>query len=71
MLSFHVKFVQTDRRTDGRTDRQRQTNYAPPPPDLSIREHKNISNNRKAESGEQDETALIFWLADLDLHPEK
>ena len=25
MLSFHVKFVQTDRRTDGRTDGQRKT----------------------------------------------
>ena len=36
MLSFHVKFVQTDRRTDGRTTVKQ---YAP---DLSIRGHKNI-----------------------------
>ena len=42
MLSFHVKFVQTDRRTDKRTDRQTTVKqYAPPPPDLSIRGHKN------------------------------
>ena len=30
MLSFHVKFVQTDRRTDGRTDRRTTVKqYAP------------------------------------------
>ena len=34
MLSFHVKFVQTDRRTDGRTTVKLYT------PDLSMRGHK-------------------------------
>ena len=34
MLSFHVKFVQTDRRTD------RQTTVKQYAPDLSIRGHK-------------------------------
>ena len=42
MLSFHVKFVQTDRRTgrqtDGRTGGQQYNNM---PPDLSIQGHKN------------------------------
>ena len=42
MLSFHVKFVQTDRRVDGRTDgrtdsRTTVKQYAP---DLSMRGHK-------------------------------
>ena len=38
MLSFHVKFVQTDRQTDGRTDRQTTVKqYAL---DLSIQGHK-------------------------------
>ena len=39
MLSFHVKFVVTDRRTDGRTDRGTMVKqYAP---DLSIQGYKN------------------------------
>ena len=45
MLSFHVKFVQTDRQTyrqvDRRTDRGTKVKqYAP---DLSIQGHKNIN----------------------------
>ena len=50
MLSFHVKFVQTDRQTDGRTDGRtvrradgrtdRRTTVKQYAPDLSIREHK-------------------------------
>ena len=40
MLSFHTKFVQTDRRMNRLTDRQTTVKqYAP---DLSIRRHKNI-----------------------------
>ena len=40
MLSFHVKFVQTDRQTDRRTDRWTTVQqYAP---DLSIRGNKNL-----------------------------
>ena len=39
MLSFHVKFVQTDKRSDRRTERRTLVKqYAP---DLSIRGHKN------------------------------
>ena len=42
MLSFHVKFVQTDRRTDGQTDGQTTVKqYAP---DLSIWVHKNAGS---------------------------
>ena len=38
MLTFHVKFLQTDRRTDGRTDRWTTVKqYAP---DLLIQGHK-------------------------------
>ena len=37
MLSFHVKCVQTDRRTDRRTDRWKVKQYAP---DLLMRGHK-------------------------------
>ena len=46
MLSFHVTFVQTDRRTDRRTDRQTTVKqYAP---DLSIRcfREKAMSSNQ-------------------------
>ena len=40
MLSFHVKFVQTDGWADGPTDRQTEVKqYAP---DLSMRGHKNV-----------------------------
>ena len=39
MLSFHVKFVHTDKQTDGQTDRQTTVkHYAP---DLSIPGHEN------------------------------
>ena len=38
MLSFHVKFVQTDRRTDGRTMAKQYT------PDLSMRGHNKAEN---------------------------
>ena len=48
MLSFHVKFVQTDRRMDGRTTVKK---YAP---DLLIRGHKNKNKNKK--NPEQKET---------------
>ena len=44
MLSFHIKFVQTDRQMDGRTDKQKdwQTdNRKTVSPDLLIRGHKN------------------------------
>ena len=47
MLSFHVKFVQTDRRTDTRMDRRtdgqsdRQTTVKQYAPDLLIRGHEN------------------------------
>ena len=41
MLSFHVKFVQTDRRTDGQIDGQTDNGKTICPPDLSIRGHKN------------------------------
>ena len=48
MLSFHVKFVvtdrQTDKRADRRTDGQTVKQYAP---DLSIRGHKNLENKIK------------------------
>ena len=45
MLSFHVKFVQTDRQTDGWTTVRQ---YAP---DLSILGHKNdINSNQSIES---------------------
>ena len=37
MLSFHVKFVQTDRQTEGQTTVKQ---YAP---DLSIQGHKNMT----------------------------
>ena len=37
MLSFHVKFVQTDGQTDGKTSVKQ---YAP---DLLIRRHKNMA----------------------------
>ena len=39
MLSFHVKFVQTDRWTDGRTDggKDRRTTVKQYAPNLSIR----------------------------------
>ena len=47
MFSFHVKFVQTDRRTDGRTTVKQ---YAP---DLSMRGHK------KGENAHQTHT--ITW----------
>ena len=40
MLCFHVKFVQSDRRTDGKT--------ISPPPDLSIRGHK-IKKKKKTD----------------------
>ena len=44
MLSFHVKFVQTDRQMDGWTDRRTTVKqYAP---DLSIRGHKNTQNGK-------------------------
>ena len=40
MLSFHVKFVQADRQTDGQMDRRTtEEQYAP---DLSIQGHKNV-----------------------------
>ena len=38
MLSFHGKFVQTDRRTNRQTDNGKQ----PIPPNLSIRGHKKM-----------------------------
>ena len=42
MLSFHVKFVPTDRRTDGRTNGRtdRRTTVKQYAPDLSIRGHR-------------------------------
>ena len=44
MLSFHIKFVQTDRRMDRQTDGQTDNGktYAP---DLSIRGHKDGNNS--------------------------
>ena len=48
MLSFHVKFVQTNRRTDGRKDRQldgqtdRWTTVKQYAPNLSMQGHKNL-----------------------------
>ena len=68
MLSFHVKFVQTDGRTDGQ--RNRWTMVKQYAPDLSMREHKNIyaGNQTSAELaiyfGIQDKkrsTALLHW----------
>ena len=46
MLSFHVKFVQTDRWTDGWMDSQtdRQITVKQYTPDLSIQGHKNLGN---------------------------
>ena len=42
MLSFHVKFMQTDRETDGHTDRWTTVKqYAP---DLSVRGYKNCKS---------------------------
>ena len=47
MLSFHVKFVQTDRRMDRKMDRQTdgQTTIEQYAPDLSIRGHNNIEKS--------------------------
>ena len=44
MLSFHVKFVQTDRETDGWTDirTDRHTTVKQYAPDLSMQGHKNF-----------------------------
>ena len=44
MLSFHVKFVHTDRRTDGRTDRRTDENGKTICPHLSMRGHKKVSS---------------------------
>ena len=40
MLSFHLKFVQTDRQTDEQTERRTTVKQYAPPPHLSIRGHK-------------------------------
>ena len=45
MLSFHVKFVQTDKRTDGR----RRTTVKQYAPDLSIQGHKKPSDNKNKQ----------------------
>ena len=42
MLSFHVKLLETDRRTDRWTDRR--TMVKQHAPDLSMRGHKNYEN---------------------------
>ena len=43
MLSFHIKFVKADRRTDRQTDgRTTVKQYAP---DLSMRGHKKVSGD--------------------------
>ena len=41
MFSFHVKFVQTDRQTDGQTNvrTDRQTTVKQYSPDISLQEH--------------------------------
>ena len=58
MLSFHVKFVQTDRWMDGQTDGQtdRRTTVKQYAPELSIQGHKN--------GLVQGETILKSWEAD-------
>ena len=49
MLSFHVKFVQIDRRTDGQADKGKAIC-----PALSIRGHKNLHcGDMKGSSGKQ------------------
>ena len=45
MLSFHVKYVQTDRWTDGKTDNSKL--YIP---DLSMRGHKNTVGKAETTS---------------------
>ena len=57
MLSFPVKFVQTDRQTDRRMDGQTMVKqYAP---DLSIRGHKNIFNCKSNSVFSANENPLI------------
>ena len=43
MLSSHVKFVQTDRQTDGRTDRRTTVKQYAPPPRSFDTGHKNVA----------------------------
>ena len=50
MLSFHVKFVQTDRQTDGQMDGKTDNGKTICPSDLTIWGHKNMDGRMSHNS---------------------